>query len=334
MKPLFHSKLISGPFGDPGLFVDLQWEGRALLFDLGGNEALESAKLVRVSDVFVSHTHVDHFIGFDNLLRVLLGRDKTVRIFGPPGIVSNIEGKLAGYTWNLVEGYKFSLEVHEVHEDRIVSATFNCSEGFTRKDKPSPLPFERVLVDDPLFTVEAVHLDHRIPCMAFALSEKFHININKDRLTRLNMPVGPWLGELKKCIREGRLDDSPFIARWRRGDKLEENEFLLGELKEKIVMITEGQKVSYVVDALYSEENAVKIISLVKDSDIFYCEAGFLEKDVERARERYHLTAKQAGLLARKARVKRLEIFHFSPKYESNPLELYQEAMGEFYKTP
>ena len=49
---------------------------------------------------------MDHFIGFDApLLRVALGRGKTLRLYGPPGLIANVEGKLHGYTWNLVDGY-------------------------------------------------------------------------------------------------------------------------------------------------------------------------------------------------------------------------------------
>src|SRR5947209_17269087 len=36
-------------------------------------------KKKRLEYVFVSHAHVDHFIGFDHLLRLLIGRDTTVR---------------------------------------------------------------------------------------------------------------------------------------------------------------------------------------------------------------------------------------------------------------
>jgi ribonuclease Z len=48
--------------------------------------------------VFVSHAHMDHFAGFDRLLRVTLGRDKSIALFGPAGFIDRVEHKLAGYT--------------------------------------------------------------------------------------------------------------------------------------------------------------------------------------------------------------------------------------------
>lgn len=329
MKPIFHSRLLGSPFDDPGLFVKILRERRALLFDIGSIDLLTTADLLKVSEVFISHTHIDHFIGFDHLLRILLGRDKNLRVFGPTGIISNIEGRLSGYTWNLVEEYRFSVEVDEVDRGSISTSIFNSWEKFRKRDKGKVI-FENTLIDDSLLKIDTVILDHLIPSLAFSLSEKIHINIKKDRLQALDLPVGPWLGDLKRYIREERPDNFTFIARWKRDGEIKEREFVLGNIREEIVTMTKGQKISYVVDAIYSKENESRIIDLAGGSDILYCEAAFLDRDGDRAKERYHLTAKQSGLIAKKAGVKKLIIFHFSPKYTSNPSELYDEAMGEF----
>ncbi|MEK6529002.1 MAG: ribonuclease Z, partial [Nitrospirota bacterium] len=92
-------------------------------------------------------------------------------------------------------------------------------------------------------------------------------------------------------------------------------------------------KITYVADALGSDENIKKIAALAKGSDILYIEAYFLDKDSVKAKERYHLTAKEAGRIAREAGVGRLEVFHFSPKYTDLPEEIVKEAEREFKET-
>jgi ribonuclease Z len=82
MRPIFHAELVNATFGDPGVYIDLKFERRAILFDIGNISVLPTRKLLRVSDVFVSHTHMDHFCGLDHLLRVCLGRDTGVRLYG------------------------------------------------------------------------------------------------------------------------------------------------------------------------------------------------------------------------------------------------------------
>ena len=96
----------------------------ALLFDIGDISRLPTRKLLRISDVFVSHTHMDHFAGFDHLLRVCLGRDTGVRMYGPPDFIEQVGHKLHAYTWNLVENYAadFTVLVHELHMGRADAA--------------------------------------------------------------------------------------------------------------------------------------------------------------------------------------------------------------------
>ena len=84
MNPSFSSYLVNDCFGDPGVYVEVRWSKRALLFDLGQNDSLGPTRLLRANDIFISHTHMDHFIGFDAVVRVALGRGKKLRLYGPP----------------------------------------------------------------------------------------------------------------------------------------------------------------------------------------------------------------------------------------------------------
>jgi len=335
MTPSFSCYLVNDPFGDPGLYVEIKWARRGLLFDLGDNAPVSPTRLLRASDVFVSHTHMDHFIGFDRVLRIALGRGKTLRLHGPPGLIDNVAGKLRGYTWNLVDGYPLTIEVTEFDGGRLRATEFLAAEGFRGRDireAEHPVagdePF--TVLSDPMFAVRAVALNHRIPCFGYALQEQFHVNINKEKLHAAGLPVGSWLKDVKQHLWDGRPDDFRFRATLYFEHRKEEREFRLGDVREAFVTITRGQKVAYVVDVRYDERNEAKIVHLAQGADVFYCEAPYLDRDAAKAAERYHLTARQAGLMAKKAGVRELIVFHFSPRYTGIGQAIVDEAREAF----
>ena len=333
MRPSFHPRLINDPFSDPGLFIPFLFEKRALMFDLGDLGGLSARDLLKVSHVFVTHTHMDHFIGLDTLLRLFLGRNKKLHLFGPPDFFKNVEGKLAGYTWNLVHEYEndFMLEVNEVHQDKVFTRTYLCRERFQPQKDVTSRPFKGSLLMEPAFSVSAVHLDHRLPCLGLALHENFYVNIIKEGLKELNIPVGPWLNHFKKALYEEKNPGDEFLVTWKdSGGTSRKKSFALGELMEKIARVSPGQKIAYVADAIGSAENCAKIIGLAREADLLFIEAAFLHSDLDRARKKYHLTAKEAGEMARKAGVKAYRLFHFSPRYTGREFELEEEARRAF----
>lgn len=328
MRPIFSPALINDPFGDPGLYMDFRFERRALLFDLGDLAALPPRKLLRISDVFVSHTHMDHFFGFDRLLRVCLGRETGVRLFGPPGLIAQVEHKLAAYTWNLVENYPadFAVETWEVDPAwHARGARFRCHRRFEREALPGRELPDGVLLDEPAFRVRAAFLDHRTACLGFAVEEKTHINVWKNRLAEIGIPVGPWLKDLKDAVRRGAADETPVHARWRDRDGAHERVLTLGTLRADVLRLVPGEKIGYVTDVLYHEENARRITALAADADLLFIECVFLDEDREHAARKCHLTARQAGAIARAARAKQVVPFHFSPRYADRENDLRGE---------
>jgi ribonuclease Z len=330
---MIHSaSLINDPFGDPGVYVDFKYRKEAFLFDLGATHLLPPRKLLKISYIFVSHTHMDHFIGFDHLLRISLGRDRHIHLFGPPHFLQNVEDKLSAYTWNLVAHYTndFELLVTEVHPEYRLSRRYRCRNGFEPEGEKRA-DEDGVLVEGDFFSVRSVCLDHGTPSLAFSFEENTRINIKKNVLREMGLPTGAWLQELKGHVRKGEPDDLPVRVWWRDADGRREEKFLpLGVLREKAMKVTPGQKISYVTDALFSKENARRIVELAADSELIFIEAPFLDEDADTAARKHHLTARQAGTLAREARAKRMVLFHFSPKYKGREDALNAEAMVAF----
>jgi ribonuclease Z len=332
VKPLFHPRLVNDPFGDPGLYIDFLFEKRALLFDLGDLSPLASRQILKVSHAFVSHTHMDHFAGFDLLLRLLLGREKVLHLFGPPGFIDRVEHKLAAYTWNLVANYEsdFVVRVTEGRENGAATAEFRTRTGFQREPVSTPELPSGLLLDEETFQVRAAVLDHQTPCLAFALEEKFHVNVWKNGLEELGLPTGPWLRDLKSAVARGEPDRTEVPVRWSEDGAVRERTVSLGDLKEKVLRIVPGQKIVYVTDAGFTTPNIEAILDLARNADSLFIETAFTHEEEQRAAEKYHLTARQAGWLAREAGAKRLVPFHFSPKHTEEGERLVGEAMEAF----
>ena len=337
MRPIYDAQLVNGVFGDPGLYIDLKFQRRALLFDIGDIAALSTRKLLRIRDVFVSHTHMDHFAGFDHLLRVCLGRDAGVRLYGPPDFLGQVEHKLHAYTWNLVENYAsdFLVTAHEVHPGgRMLRAQFRSRNRFRREDLAALEVPDYVLLRDADFQVRTRPFDHHgLPSLAFSFEEHTHINVWKNRLDELGLPTGPWLTELKRRVRAAEPDDATIQVRWRTREGSRVENFPLGELRRKVLEFVAGQRVCYVTDVAGHDHNRRALIEFLRGADIAFIEAVFLQRDFEHAERKAHLTAAQAGAIARAAGVKSAVPFHFSTRYFDNEQELRDEFTRGFEQT-
>ena len=325
MSWLVEARLINGPFGDPGLFIDFRYGRRAILFDVGDLSALSPRELLRVSHVFVTHTHVDHFAGFDHLLRLCLHRNEPLHLCGPAGFAERVAAKLAAYTWNLLDDTSpdFVISASEFDGRRIARRwDFHARAAFRRREREPPdLPADILLREDD-FRIEATVLDHGIPCLAFALRETMRINVWKEGLNSLGLPVGPWLNVAKRAVRRGEPDHFLIEA---PGQALS-----LARLKDKALRIAPGQRLAYVTDAAGHAANAEKIVGLARHADTLFIEAAFLDADSDLAEQNRHLTAAQAGAIARRAGARRIAPFHFSARYLEREDDVRREVLGAF----
>ncbi|MCX7892691.1 MAG: MBL fold metallo-hydrolase [Burkholderiales bacterium] len=327
MRPILDARLVNDAFGDPGVYVDFRFEKRALAFDLGDNAALAPRHLLRLTHVFVSHTHMDHFIGFDRLVRICVGRHAGMRLFGPPGFVDQVERRLNSYTWDRVDRYdvELALTVTEVDErGATASARFRTRTGFAREPLPAGIAPGGLLADEGTFRVRCAMLDHRTPCLGFALEEKTHVNVWKNRLEAMGLKVGPWVGELKRAALAGAPGDTPIEARWRDASGQVSRTLALAELEAALEFVP-GQRIAYVTDVVFHEANVARIVDLARDADLLFIESVFLDADGAHAAQKQHLTARQAGTIARLAGARNVVPFHFSPRYAEREQEVRAE---------
>jgi ribonuclease Z len=330
MRWLFEPRLTNEAFGDPGLYVDFRDERRALLFDVGDIASLPPRKLMRLSHVFVTHTHMDHFSGFDHLLAVILGRKAKLTLVGGPEFVAHVEHKLRAYTWNVVYRYdELVLDVGEIGTDgRGQWARFSSRTNFVREATTSFALDDDVLHDEATFRVRARFVDHDIPCLAYAIEEKAHVNVAKDRLEALGVATGAWLRDLKHAVLSGVPEDTPIELAWRDRDGDHATRRSVGELRHLILDVVAGQKIGYATDLRYTEANVRTLVQLFAGADVLFIESVFLDEDADHAARKNHLTARQAGDIARLANAKAVRPFHFSPRYEGREAELVAEMQA------
>lgn len=329
----FDPTLVNDRFEDPGLYVDLAFEKRALLFDIGDIAVIPPRKILRISDIFVSHRHMDHFAGFDQFLRRTLGREKIINVYGPPGMIDAVEHKLRAYTWNLLEGYVGNVSFRVTEMDsagRMVAALFCGHERFFRAPSEPDVQADGVLLKEAGIQVHATTLDHGVPVLAFALEERAQINVWRNKVEAAGLAVGPWLRNFKEAILIGASDDFPIEVSWRAPDPAAPATLPLGQLRNEIMQMSRGRKIAYVVDCSFTVANIDRILALAGDADTLFIEATFSDADAAVAAQRRHLTARQAGVIGRLARAKRLVTFHYSPRYRGEGERLAEEAQAAF----
>lgn len=318
MRATLHPRLLNGRTGDPGVYVEALHLPETILLDCGDLSALTPRHLLRVGVLAVSHAHMDHWAGFDRLLRLLIGRDKRLAVIGPEGFTQRLFHRLQAYTWNLAHRISTDLIFDVTEVTQAASwprARLRLHGGFQVEVLP-PLPAApdgTVLHRGPL-QLRAAVLDHGTPCLGFAVQERMHLNIWRTRLEERRLPTGPWLTILKAAVTEGRPDDH-LIPVYARASEARDAPLLpLGALRD-LVSIMQGQRIAYLTDLADTPANRSAAVALARGADILFIEAIFAAADTAVALDRRHLTTRAAGEIAREAGVRRVEPFHFSPRY-------------------
>ena len=325
MSTSLRPRLVNGRFGDPALFVEFSHEREAVLIDCGDLSVLSARDLLRIGTVAVSHMHMDHLFGFDALLRVNVGRDARIDLFGPEGFADRLGHKLQGYTWDLVHRYEneLVLRVAElIAPERLRHFRFRQSRRFAAEELGEDDAPGGTVCETPRWRLTAAILEHHGPCLGYALEEPQRINVWKNRLEARGLEPGSWLKTLKQAVRKGMPDYTNISLP--DGSRVP-----LGALRD-LVSSERGTKIGYATDLRDTPGNRAALARLCSGAHVFFIEASFAAGEEERARDRAHLTTTAAGEIARGAGARRVEPFHFSPRYEGEEERLLGEVQAAF----
>ncbi len=319
---MFQEFLVNGSTGDPALFLDFPGRDDALLFDAGENATLGPKPLGDLDAVFLTHHHVDHFIGFDRVVRANLDRDKALRVVGPEGTIRKVYDRIKSYEYPFFPFQKVVLDVAEILDGRLRSARLECSKRFPRPQVHEYDWVGPVVHETHNLRVEAMHVDHTVPCLAFAMVEKSEILPDADRIAAGPLSAGPWVGQALKLLRAGAPPETPV--------KIRGESHPLGELRGHYFADAPGARVAYVTDTAWSESVRAGLVRLARGARRLYCDAFYSQGQILLAQKHRHMTASQAAEFALEAGVEELVLIHFSARYEGRFESLVEEARAIF----
>jgi len=315
-------RLVNGSVGDPVLYVDWPGRGNALLFDAGDLSALDTARLADLEAVFITHHHVDHFIGLDRIVRANMDQDKVLHVFGPVGTIRKVYDRIKSYEYPFFPFQKIVVRVTDVTADRLTTALLECTKRFP---EPVPVAAERTgpaIYENGDLTVESAETDHTVPGLAFALVEKPGYQVDPAKLARGPLKGGAWIDAVLKRLRAGDDLISPV--------EIHGGSFRLGALVESCFTKSRGSRTAYVTDTLWSDKSKPGLLRLARKAARLYCDSFYSRSHIKQAQTHRHMTATQAGEFAREAEAEELILIHFSQRYAGKYADLLEEARAVF----
>lgn len=156
--------------------IALKAFGELMLFDCGEGTQRQMTIIklspMKVSRIFISHLHGDHFLGLPGMIQSMAfrGREEPLHIYGPPGIEETVISiaKLGYYSLS------FPIHAHELESG--------------------------LIIDENEFKVECCFTHHSVPNLAYSVEEKRNPKFQKDKALELGLKPGPDFGKLQEGV--------------------------------------------------------------------------------------------------------------------------------------
>ncbi|WP_414838009.1 ribonuclease Z [Candidatus Nanosalina sp. VS9-1] len=162
------------PTEERGLAANLiDFNGERILFDCGeGTQRTlmkEKLGLMKISRIFISHWHADHFSGLLGLIQTmeLEGREEPLYIYGPP--------RTEEFTDRILDTGYFNRS-YEIFVEDIVEGEEIVGDGYKIR------PFE---------------VEHGVNAFGFSFEEESSKKANKEKMEDLGLGSSPKIGKLK-----------------------------------------------------------------------------------------------------------------------------------------
>jgi len=232
------------------------------------------------------------------LTKILITHWHGDHVLGLPGLFQTLA----------LNGYKKTLEIYgPVGTKRFVK---NLLDTFVFVEKlemrVTEIEKDCKFLEGKDFFIEAKHVKHGTKCLAYNFVQKGELRIDKKKISKFKISPGVHLAELKKG----------------KDIVYEKKKYKFKDLTFKEV----DKKISFVMDTAYDKS----IGKFVEGADVLISEASFLKELESEAKDYKHLTAEQAGKIAKEGHVKKLILVHLSQRYENNLKDVEAEARKVF----
>ncbi|WP_299682269.1 peptidase [uncultured Dokdonia sp.] len=279
--------------------------------ECGEAKSLTVKECQNTKAIFISHTHIDHFVNFDTILRHQIGGNQRVIICGPTDITKQVQSRIQSYRWNLITKDAITYEIREIQ-----------SNGTIKRAELKPPLWEITPIEDmagssvfenDLFEVSYTILDHKTDTIAYLFKGK---DTTKIDLQKGDFKGGKWVRDLKTAFETN--DPTCEII-------IEDTIYKAADLFH-LINVKKGQKLGVIMDHAASVANHKNILETFTNADQVFIESFYKVEDKEGAMANYHSYSSESGRIMRACNVQDATPVHFSRKYNETDInELLQE---------
>lgn len=314
---MFNTEVKSAQDEDISILIKVDNHSFNYLCDCGEAKSLTVKECQNINAIFISHTHIDHFVNFDTILRHQIGTKRKIIICGPKGIINQVQNRIKSYCWNLIEKDSITYEVREIHtKNKIKSVVLRPP--LWEQENINEIN-DLVIFKEKGFSVYFDILDHKTDSICYLFKADDQTKIELDD----KFKAGKWISELKSAYETNNYD------------LLIDVHGTEHSAKELFDMITtkKGDQVGVIMDHKVTNENHNRIKNMFYDCDKVYIECFYRDEDKEFAEKNSHSYASMSGKIMRESNVKNAIPVHFSRKYNEDEITILIKQFENAKKT-